>query len=76
MSTKNNVRIHYKCIKKPDMPHLKDFKENEMYTGRFFNDLFEISSEWASHKPTFLLNKKDFEKYFELVGPEVALVVK
>ncbi|MFN3403154.1 MAG: hypothetical protein ACK40G_03605 [Cytophagaceae bacterium] len=63
----NNLKIQYKCIKTPDNKLLKEFKENQIYKGRTFNDLFEVSTEWASHKPTYLLEKKDFEKYFKLI---------
>jgi|GEM_PF-3122144 hypothetical protein len=66
---RNNVKIQYKCIRTPDNNQLKDFKENQVYRGRSFNDLFEVSTEWASHEPTFLLERKDFEKYFELLTP-------
>lgn len=66
-----NRKIQYRCKKTPDNKMLKDFKENQVYKGRTFNNLFEISTEWASHKPTFLLEKKDFDKYFELLDVPV-----
>jgi hypothetical protein len=60
-------KIEYKCIKTPEGNLLKGFVKDRTYKGRSFNGLFEITTEWASHQPTYLLDKKDFEKYFEMV---------
>ncbi|HXA02414.1 MAG TPA: hypothetical protein VNW99_10525 [Cytophagaceae bacterium] len=60
-------RIQYKCVKTPDGITFQGFEKNKIYKGRAFNGLYEISEEWASHKPTYLLDKKEFDKYFQLV---------
>lgn len=60
-------KIEYKCIKTPEGNLLKGFLKDRIYKGRSFNGLYEITTEWASHQPTYLLEKKEFERYFELV---------
>lgn len=60
-------KIEYKCVKTPEGTLLKGFVKDRIYRGRSFNGLYEITTEWASHQPTFLVEKKDFEKYFELI---------
>jgi hypothetical protein len=60
-------KILYKCIKTPDGSSFQGFEKNKVYKGRTFNGLFEISEEWATHKPTYLLEKKDFDKFFQLI---------
>lgn len=69
-------RIDYICRKKPAENKLIDFEEGKMYKGRTFNNLFEISPEWASQKPTYLIEKKVFDQYFELVNKDQLLTVK
>jgi len=68
-------RILYKCVKTPDGVSLQGFEKNKTYKGRAFNGLYEISEEWATHKPTYLLDKKEFDKYFQVVEkPEMQLL--
>ena len=72
---KETKKIAYKCIKTPDNITLEGFAKGKVYRGRTFNGLFEISEEWASHKPTYLLERKEFEKYFEIVEePQLAVL--
>jgi hypothetical protein len=61
-------KIEYKCITPPESNLLKGFVKGRVYKGRAFNGLYEITTEWASHQPTYLVEKKDFEKYFQLVA--------
>ena len=61
-------RIQYKCVKTPDGTALQGFEKNKTYKGRTFNGLFEISEEWATHKPTYLLEKKEFDKAEEVLS--------
>jgi len=61
------TRIEYKCKKKPTDSKLSGFEENKVYKGRTFNNLFEVSPEWASQKPTALIEKKVFDEFFELI---------
>jgi hypothetical protein len=70
---KSVQKIEYTCIKKPNLPKLEGFEVKGVYKGRTFNNLYEISVEWASHKPTFLIEKKTFDQFFRLVEkPEMA----
>lgn len=64
-------RIEYRCVRTPEGTHLKGFVSGRVYQGRSFNGLFEITTEWASHQPTYLVDRKDFEKYFELTEQKV-----
>ncbi|HEY8402235.1 MAG TPA: hypothetical protein VIK89_13295 [Cytophagaceae bacterium] len=66
------TKIYYRCIKKPVELNLEGFEVNKTYRGRSFNNLCEISVEWASHKPTYLIEKKVFDQYFEIIDtPEL-----
>lgn len=69
-------RIEYICKKKPTEARLSGFEEKKQYKGRTFNDLFEISSEWATQKPTYLIEKKVFDEYFEIVSDKEPAIVK
>ncbi len=64
-------KIEYKCVRVPELSGLQGFSKDQVYKGRTFNDLFEVSVEWASHKPTFLLEKRDFDKYFQVIPERV-----
>lgn len=69
------TQIYYRCIKKPTEQKLEGFEVDQVYRGRSFNNLCEISVEWASHKPTFLIEKKVFDQFFQIIEkPE--LIVK
>lgn len=61
-------KIAYKCIETPQAGYIKGFIKGNQYKGRFFNGLYEITTEWASHQPIYLLEKKEFERFFELVA--------
>ena len=65
-------KIEYKCVKVPEVSGLQGFSKDKVYKGRTFNGLYEVSVEWASHKPTFLLEKRDFDKYFEVIPERIA----
>ena len=60
-------RIEYRCFKTPESTHLKGFIKGKVYKGRSFNGLYEITPEWAGHQPTYLVEKKEFDQYFEVV---------
>jgi hypothetical protein len=60
-------RIEYRCNKTPEGTHLKGFMKGKTYKGRSFNDLYEITPEWAGHQPTYLVDKKEFDQFFEVV---------
>jgi hypothetical protein len=60
-------KIEYRCLKSTEGTHLKGFIKGKIYKGRSFNGLFEISPEWASHYATYLIEKREFDQYFELV---------
>lgn len=69
-------RIEYICRKRPTDNKLIGFEEGKLYKGRTFNNLFEISPEWASQKPTYLIEKKVFDQFFELVNKDQLVTVK
>ena len=59
-------RITFHCFRLPETgSKLVGFKDNRLYTGRYYNGLYEISVDWGRSKP-FLIEKKQFEKYFQL----------
>lgn len=72
MTTKGAQKIEYVCIKKPNIQKLDGFEPKGVYKGRTFNDLYEISIEWASHKPTYLIEKKIFDQFFKVIEKPVA----
>lgn len=64
----DRFKISFKCSKKPELTSgLNGFEPEKCYRGRTYNGLFEISSEWGKGKPTIVLDKKVFYRYFELV---------
>ena len=66
----DKFRISFICNKEPDEKlRLSGFKAGEIYLGRMFNGLYEISPKWGSDDPTRILSKKTFNEYFEIVEP-------
>lgn len=64
----DRFKIAFKCNRKPDVASgLFGFEPEKYYRGRAYNGLFEISSEWGKGKPTMVLDKKIFYRYFEIV---------
>lgn len=64
----DRFKISFKCNKQPDVSSgLFGFEPEKCYRGRSFNGLYEISSEWGRGKPTIILDKKIFYRYFEVV---------
>ena len=59
--------IEYRCLKSTEGTHLKGFVKGKIYKGRSFNGLYEITPEWAGHQPSYLVEKKEFDLFFELV---------
>jgi hypothetical protein len=65
----DKFKISFRCSKQPnEATGLMGFEQERAYIGRTYNGLFEISTEWGSGKPTVLLDRKIFERYFELIG--------
>ena len=65
----DKFRINYKCNKAPK-PHsgLEGFMVDQQYIGRAFNGLYEVTPQWGNGKQTRLLQKTEFEEYFELIA--------
>lgn len=64
----DRFKISFKCSRQPEgNTGLFGFEPEKFYTGRAYNGLFEISSEWGKGKPTTVLEKKIFDRYFELL---------
>ncbi len=64
----DKFRIAFRCSKQPELnTGLLGFEPEKHYTGRAYNGLFEISTEWGRGRPTLVLDKKLFERYFELI---------
>ena len=63
----DRFRIVFRCCKRPDASsQLIGFKADKVYIGRYYNGLYEISVDWGRGKP-FLIEKKQFEQYFQLM---------
>ena len=59
-------KITFHCFKLPETgSQLIGFEANKIYTGRLYNSLYEISVDWGRSKP-FVIERKQFEKYFQL----------
>ena len=70
----DKFKINFVCNKQPDDKlRMSGFKIGEIYSGRSFNGLYEISPNWGSDAPTRILSKKAFNEYFELIEQEVNL---
>ena len=70
--TKNRdqFRIVFHCYNLPEVgSRLIGFEANKIYTGRFYNSLYEISVDWGRSKP-YIIEKRQFEKYFRRIDKE------
>lgn len=64
----DKFRINYKCNKAPKAnTGLEGFMVDRTYTGRSFNGLFEVTPAWGNGKQTKLLQRQEFEEYFEVL---------
>lgn len=71
----DKYRIVYKCNKQPK-PHsgLEGFLPEHTYTGRAFNGLYEVTPQWGNGRGSRLLQRREFEEYFEEVNrPAISL---
>ena len=68
----DKFRIQYKCNKAPK-PNtgLEGFMVDQQYVGRSFNGLFEVTPQWGNGKQTRLIQKNEFEEYFELISNRI-----
>ncbi len=68
----DKFKIVFRCLKSPDpSTGLEGFFVNELYEGRSFNGLFELTPDWGKGKPTVLIEKNSFERYFEVIDREL-----
>lgn len=68
----DKFRINYKCNKAPKpCAGLEGFMVDQLYVGRSFNGLFEVTPQWGNGKQTKLLKKTEFEEYFELISQRI-----
>lgn len=71
----DRFKISFKCSTQPnESTGLRGFQPERSYIGRTYNGLYEVSTDWGSGKPTVLLERKDFERYFELEAKEREVV--
>lgn len=64
----DKFKISFKCSKQPEGTNgLLGFEPDKAYIGRAYNGLYEVSTDWGRGKPTILLDRKIFDRYFELV---------
>lgn len=64
----DKYKISFKCSKLPEGSNvLMGFEPDKAYIGRSYNGLFEVSTDWGRGKPTILLDRKIFDRYFEVV---------
>ncbi|WPP52045.1 hypothetical protein [Catalinimonas niigatensis] len=65
----DKFKISFRCSKEPQgTVDLFGFEPDKAYTGRAYNGLCEVSTDWGRGKPTILLDRKIFDRYFEVVG--------
>ena len=66
-------RIAFQCFKLPETnSQLIGFETDKIYTGRFYNGLYEISVDWGRSQP-FVVERKQFYKYFQLIDHQGSL---
>ena len=64
----DRFRIQFRCSHRPDeQSGLSEFEVDKDYIGRAYNGLFEIAPDWGRGKPSVLLRKRLFERYFEIL---------
>ncbi|MEQ9438563.1 MAG: hypothetical protein RIG62_05925 [Cyclobacteriaceae bacterium] len=65
----DKFRICFRCSCRPDdNSGLNGFEVDKSYTGRAYNGLFEIAPDWGRGRPSILLRKRLFDRYFEIVN--------
>ena len=63
----DQYRITFRCYQRPDNnSQLIGFESDKVYTGRYYNGLYEIAIDWGRSNP-FLIEKKQFQAYFKLM---------
>ncbi len=64
----DKFKIQFRCSRRPDEHSgLADFEVNKCYTGRTYNGLYEIAPEWGRGKPSVLLRRRLFDRYFKVM---------
>jgi len=64
----DRFRIEYRCRQEPKGTlGVHSFQTNQIYNGRAYNGLYEVSANWGGDAPSQLLSLTEFNKYFELV---------
>ena len=66
----DKYRVYYRCHQTPSGEVLAGFQEGEVYEGRHFNGLYEVSASWGRETPV-LISKKLFSKHFGLVKKRI-----
>ena len=63
----DKYRIKYQCNCQPQEGSLlAGFQHGEIYEGRYFNELYEVSVNWGRETPV-LISRRLFNQYFELI---------
>lgn len=65
----DKFRIYFRCSHRPENSSgLNGFELDKSYMGRAYNGLYEIAPDWGRGKPSILLRKRLFERYFEVLN--------
>ena len=70
----DKYRIRYQCNCQPkEGTLLSGFQNGEVYEGRYFNGLYEVSVSWGRETP-LLISRKLFNQYFELMQGNTSML--
>lgn len=61
-------KIRYECHCEPSFgPEQCSFRVGEVYNGRFYNGIYQVSADWGREEAHHL-SRREFEAHFRLVN--------
>ncbi len=63
----DQFKINYECHRAPMFSADRSFRVGEVYSGRLYNGLYEVSADWGREE-AYHLGRREFETYFRLVN--------
>jgi hypothetical protein len=59
-------KISFECHSEPKLGGQAPFSAGQVYRGRYYNGLYEVSADWG-RKEAYHLRQREFDAYFKLI---------